>query len=108
MHRVRFLRCQGTNTPKNWNNLIHGKVTHDTCGVLNLTATNKTIELNFNKKGTNNTLPISRDVTLTIGDQNITSKIINGTFQTNYTAPTGKYTITAIVDNQKLTKTLNP
>ena len=57
----------GTNTP-NWNKLTHGKITHDTYGILNLTSTNKTIELNFNKKGTNNILPISRDITLAIRD----------------------------------------
>ena len=91
-----------------WNNLISGKVTHDTYGVLNLKATNKTIEVNFYKKGTTNILPISHDIILTIGNQNFTDKIVNGSFKMNYTPQTSKYNITAIVDNQKLSKTIIP
>ena len=34
-------------------------------------------------------------------------KIVNGIFKTNYTVPTGKYNITASVDNQKLSTNLN-
>ena len=94
----------GNNT-LNWGNLVKGKVAHDSFAVLNLTATTDTININFNRNGTNVILPISRDLNFTIdtGDV-IYDKIINGTFKTSYIAPKiGTYNITASVDNEKLT-----
>ena len=95
----------GNNTP-NWEKLVSGDVTHDTYAVLNLTATDSIINIKFYKNGTTDILPFSRDVILTIGNQEpIYDEIVKGIFTQEYSAPTGGYTISATVDNQILSIT---
>ena len=93
----------GNNTP-NWNKLIknNGNITHNSYVVLNLTLNDDVLYLNFYKNGTNSSINIpARDVKVTIGDEIIDGKIVNGAFKTNYTIPSDGY-ISTIVDNEKL------
>ena len=92
----------GNNTPI-WASLIGGDVVCENHAVLNLTVSNNMVYVNFYKNGTKEVLPLSRDISLTIGNTTITGKIVNGTFTKAYEAPEGSYVITAIVDNEKLT-----
>ena len=91
----------GTNTP-NWGSLVYN-INHVSYTILTLTATSNNVVMKFYKNGTNEVVPISRSLTLTIDDNIVTEEIVNGTFSIHYTAPTGEYNITAIVDNEKLT-----
>ena len=90
----------GTNDSK-WDDLVNPNVAHVSHVVLNLTATNSKVTVNFYRNGTSTVLPISRSLTLTIGDKTENKEIINGKFSYNYTAPKGSYNITAVVDNEK-------
>ena len=91
----------GNNTP-DWQKLINRPVIHNTYAVLNLTANDTSVALNFYKNGTDEVLPISRDVSLTIDDINLTGKIVNGTYKTTYYISAGNYPIVAVVDNEKI------
>ncbi len=91
----------GNNTP-DWKKLVYGNVTHESYAVLDLTATDDSVAINFYKNGTNEVLPISRSFTLAIGNNVTTEETVNGSFKTNYTAPAGSYDVIAIVDNEKL------
>ena len=96
----------GINSP-NLEKLVNELVTCNTHAVLNLTANDGTVVVNFYRNGTTEVLPISRDVVLTIGNQQtIVGRIVDGTFETSYKIPADEYDITAVVDNQEVIITL--
>ena len=96
----------GTNTP-DWNKLVYcyyAEVVRESYAVLNLTASNNIAYLNFYKNGTTevlNNIP-PRSLNLTIGNQEYSTEISDGSFKQEYTSPVGDYNVTAVVDNQKL------
>ena len=101
----------GSNNP-NWAKLINNTNIPDNYAILNLTAEfdNKnfgTINTNLYKNGTTEIIKIyPRNLKLTIRDDTISGKIINGSFQTDYQFPKGNYNISATVDNQILNFTI--
>ena len=92
----------GTNNPI-WDKLVNDRITHESYGVLSLTATSDNVAINFYKNGTTDVLKIpTRSLNLTIDNKEDLTEITDGTFKQDYAAPTGDYNVTVVVDNQKL------
>ena len=92
----------GSNAP-NWNKLIKGKFVLDSYAILTLSVNNGIAYVNFYNNETNSVTGIyPRDLKLTIENEVIEGKIVNGGFKTNYTIPTDTYVVSLNVDSQEL------